>query len=36
MYVCVCVCVSDREGSSVCASRTLVVILIDGPVSDWS
>ena len=30
-----CVCVLDGEGNGVFASRTLVVVSIDGSVSDW-
>ena len=32
---CVCVCVLEREGKRVFASRALVIISIDGSVSDW-
>ena len=32
--VCVCVCVIDLEGNRVFAGRVLVVLSIDGSVSD--
>ena len=34
VHVCVCVCVIDGEGSGMFAGRAVVVVFIDGSVSD--